>query len=166
MRCVGEEPENEFGQEWIARDRRYLCVVRHFACRLAADELRIKIEYPPSASEATHGHAIVHLARVQHDDIAGLGLDLPDHAPRALRAGCHDPDAKLVMRVAWEGVVRKQGQSLDPRDGGFVLHDAMCSGDHYCLPCKFIHLTGRLRNTKLAALRTSCLPENHIGARR
>src|ERR1700730_13860847 len=56
---------------------------------LRFDEIRhdgeIKIQHSPLTWAATQGHAVVHFARVDHDDVASVRLDIADTAPRAMR---------------------------------------------------------------------------------
>jgi hypothetical protein len=97
----------------------------------ARPALRRSSRRPPSR-DAIHRHAVVHLAGVHHDHVASLGFDLTDYAPRPLRAGRHDPDAKLIMRMARKGMVGKQGHRLDARNSRSMLLHAMHPIDHDC----------------------------------
>ena len=68
------------------------------ACRYPRHQGRIEIEHPPLANApSSNGYTIMHLAGVDHDRVAGVSFNVPNAAPRAMRAGKHDADAKLVM---------------------------------------------------------------------
>src|SRR3977135_4352749 len=66
--------------------------------------------------------------------VAGFGHHLANHAPRPLRAGCHDPDSELVVRVARKGVLRKHGHRLDAGYSRAMLHYMMDSFGHDRVP--------------------------------
>jgi len=73
--------------------------------------------------------AIVHLARVDSDHVAGRGLHRSDPAPRPLCPGRHYADAEPVMRVAREGMIGEERHRLDAREGGAVLRDHVHSAN-------------------------------------
>ena len=129
----GEQPDDVPGELRVSRNRAHdQPSVDRLVGDLTGDKSWIEIENPPASRDAIHGHAVVHLAGVHHDHVASLGFDLTDYAPRPLRAGRHDPDAKLIMGMARKGVVGKQGHRLDARNSRSMLLHAMHPIDHDC----------------------------------
>jgi hypothetical protein len=129
----GEQPDDVPGELRVSRNRAHdQLSVDRLVGDPTGDKSWIEIENPPASRDAIHRHAVVHLAGVHHDHVASLGFDLTDYAPRPLRAGRHDPDAKLIMRMARKGMVGKQGHRLDARNSRSMLLHAMHPIDHDC----------------------------------
>jgi hypothetical protein len=82
-------------------------LVHALACRHPCYQGRIEIQHPPLANAASHGYAIMHLAGVDHDRIAGLSFNVPDAAPGAVRARKHE----------WRGKVRSEASVLASMPG-------------------------------------------------
>jgi len=73
-------------------------LVHALVCSYPRHQRRIEIEHSPLANApSSNWHAVMHLAGVDHDGVAGLSFNMPNAAPRAMRAGKHDADTKLVM---------------------------------------------------------------------
>jgi hypothetical protein len=110
----------------VARHRPYGELAFHPLGReLARHQGRSEIEDPPAARGAGSRLAVVDLARVDHDHVAGRGLDQADGAPRAVGPRGDHPDAELIVRVAREGVIREEGHRLDAGDRRAMLLDPM-----------------------------------------
>jgi len=99
---------------------------------LARDHDRIEVQDLPAARRSLSRSPIVQLARVQHDYVTGCRLDLADDAPRALRARGHDADAVLIVRMPWEGMLRKESDCCHAGHGGGVDHNLMDRFRHNC----------------------------------
>ena len=119
---AGEKPAKVVGKEGIVKDRAA-------DLRLATQDLRqrtgqdsgFEIEHPPGSRRAAHGIAVVHLAGINGDDIAGNRFDEPDAAPGTMGAGAQDADAEAIMGVPREGAIGSECESLDARNGGSKL---------------------------------------------
>ena len=140
-----EQPDDVPGELRVSRNRAHdQPSVDRLVGDLTGDKSWIEIENPPASRDAIHGHAVVHLAGVHHDHVASLGFDLTDYAPRPLRAGRHDPDAKLIMGMARKGVLGKQGHRLDaPALCRSMLLHAMHPTSTTIVPMSFDRLAPR-----------------------
>jgi hypothetical protein len=74
--------------------------------RCLRDGCWVKVEDAPGAPGVADWRAIVNLARVDGDHIAGSSLDLAAAAARKLPAALHHPDPEPVVRMPREGTPR------------------------------------------------------------
>jgi hypothetical protein len=94
------------------------------------DDCRVQVDHPPPSYIALQGGAVVYLARIRHNYVAGCGADGPNATPRALRAKSYDPDAELIVRMTREIVVGDERHRLNSPHGQFVLLHLMNSRRH------------------------------------
>jgi hypothetical protein len=119
------------GKVRVPRNRaRYQLLLCRFVRNLTGYKRGIEIQNSPAARGAIYWYAIMHLARVHHNYVTSFRFDLTDHAPRSLRARCHDSDAILIMRVARKGVVGIQRHRLNSGNAGSMVLYAMHPIDH------------------------------------
>jgi len=80
-----EKPSDMPSEDGVARDgAKDDLVLAALVFKLTRHESRVEIQDAPPASRAFDGNAVVHLTGIDHDDVAGLGLDVAEDAPRAL----------------------------------------------------------------------------------
>jgi len=70
----------------------------------------------------------VHFTGIDHDHVASVSTDRSNRAPRAMGAGVYDPDSKLIVRVAWECLIRGERHCLNSAHAHLVLLGLMKPG--------------------------------------
>ena len=73
--------------------------------KFSGNPLGIEIDHLPAA-RAIQRDTVVHLPRINHNDISGGGLNFAQMAPRTLRALSENPDAELVVGMARKTLFR------------------------------------------------------------
>src|ERR1051326_44521 len=97
----------ESGQERIARNRTHnLAWTSEFLVCFRGNDSRVEIDDPPLSREAVERFAVVHFARVHHDDVSGRCPYRSDTTPGTLPTGGDHAGAELIVGVAREVMVR------------------------------------------------------------
>src|SRR5579872_3329738 len=87
----------------------------------------------------------MHFTGIDHDGVTGLGFDLSDRAPGAMRAGKHDANAILVVRVAGEDAIGDQRPGFNALQSRSMLcHLVNAPGAHPIDPFRFERFSSRL----------------------
>ena len=87
-----------------------------FAIDNPRDHLGLQIEHRPGSGFGAEWRAVVNLSGRDRNDVASDSLDLAAAAIGALRACRYEANAKLIMAMAREVVVRGCLDSPDPRE--------------------------------------------------
>ena len=85
---------------------------------------RIDIDHPPR-THAPNGRTVVHLLRVDRDDVSRPGPDRSDAGPRRVTARANDADAELIVRVTGEPALRRDVERIDAGQASWGEIDAV-----------------------------------------
>lgn len=122
----------------------------HHVVKHGRNRLRRKIKHCPGAAAVADRRAVVDLAGIDRDHVAGPCFDHAPAAERGLRASLDQPDAELIMHMATE---REGAIGFDGLD---AVHDRPTNAERSgCLLFAVLHLC---HGFSLASLRTFAAP--------
>ena len=98
--------------------------------QLPADDRWVDVQNVPTPN-VTQRRPIVHLSRIDHDDIARARLDFPENAPGPLRPNGQDPDSELIVRMPGKGMTGQHRHGLDAGDVRSMLEHAVRYAVHH-----------------------------------
>lgn len=87
-------------------------------CKDGGEQVRLDVQHPPGPRAVADRAAVMHLARVGHDEVASIAVYLASPASPVLAAILDDAESVGVMRVAVESPAGPRVDHLGPRTPG------------------------------------------------
>ncbi len=119
-------------------------------------DINVEIDHPPGAPALSQRNAVMHLTRIDGDDMAGFSLHHAAPTQRFLRAALHKADAELVVHVTWKRAVAIRNHGSNTGHGGFRHEELTAAHEKLALPLKSATLSQAMRARQGRAFTDAC----------